>query len=660
MPFGTSDGNFFDSEFGYYANRMAPSAPQMSAGEFNSPKGTQVPSGQNFYVDRSKDVPLAASALSDKQGNMYGIAIDKDIPPNPEYEQFVYQHEASEFAHMKNLIAAGQDPVDAYHEAHDKIATPTETAAVRAYAVQNGHDPDEYLDQYKQHWRDGAKIAAEGPDYDRHPDAHTTKWGLDEAELGQSMPQPQGQADLTQGMRPSQNIEDDRSKPEFQKILDRFNYNWGIMKEDHFNPFAPRHAPSAQFASSTPVTSGNIEVPHYQTWPERALRSAIDAFTLPGDVYQGKVSDEDMIKRSANLAGTLAGGGLATAPEREAAAGIFGGALGAKTANKAGIWDRMLGRPSNEGISTKADAEALLDKGQTPTEVYKQTGWFRGPDGKMRFEISDKGARLKTENLEQSGDLGGEPWYRTPYSKLGPDLTEKKMTLGDILDHPQLYKHYPDLKDIELKSPGFNFGVQGWYSHLDNSMAIAGAKGPDMLSTILHEAQHAVQAREGFARGGNVAEFLPKDEQYKNLESVVKDSKEVEKQFWEKNIVPKFPDVSKYPIADWQFDKYIKGDRWLNADDKKVLDYIKENHPDYMRFKNLLNEGEASLERTGDEAYTKYKQLWGEAEARITQERQHLDEQMRREHDLTQTQTFRETYPEGRVPAEAVKSQYDR
>lgn len=35
-------------------------------------------------------------------------------------------------------------------------------------------------------------------------------------------------------------------------------------------------------------------------------------------------------------------------------------------------------------------------------------------------------------------------------------------------------------------------------------------EGPDQLSTLLHEVQHAVQHREGFARGGTAAMFNPK------------------------------------------------------------------------------------------------------------------------------------------------------
>src|SRR6185437_10329699 len=127
-----------------------------------------------------------ASAIVGSDGQMSGLAIYHRIPANPEFEQFLKQHEGAELWHMNNLVTAGMDPGEAYHEAHDKIATPIETAAVRAHAARTGQDPDEYLDRYKQFWRDAASIASEPSDRDRHPYAHTTLFGLDEHELGRS------------------------------------------------------------------------------------------------------------------------------------------------------------------------------------------------------------------------------------------------------------------------------------------------------------------------------------------------------------------------------------------------------------------------------------------------------------------------------------------
>lgn len=168
MTIGFSDGSQQDSWSDYFL------------GSYH--KDLASPTEQEPEIDRDHHVPLVASALMDKDGKMYGMAVDHRIKPNPEYDQFLMLHEASELPHMRNLVDAGMNPTEAYHEAHDKIATPTETAAVRAHAVRSGQDPDEYLDRYKEYWREAAKIASEPSDRQRHPDAHTTRYKLDEGE----------------------------------------------------------------------------------------------------------------------------------------------------------------------------------------------------------------------------------------------------------------------------------------------------------------------------------------------------------------------------------------------------------------------------------------------------------------------------------------------
>lgn len=168
----------------YTDSTMPVGAPEKPAGAFN--------------IERGYNVPLAASALTHDGESMYGVAVDHRIPSSHTFEtgdkdrpghtydpaQFVALHEGAELPHMANLITGGQSAQDAYHEAHDKIATPTETAAVRAYAVKNNLNPDHFMDDYKQFWRDGAAMASEPSDKPRHPDAHTTKYGLDESESG--------------------------------------------------------------------------------------------------------------------------------------------------------------------------------------------------------------------------------------------------------------------------------------------------------------------------------------------------------------------------------------------------------------------------------------------------------------------------------------------
>lgn len=135
-----------------------------------------------LYVDHDHNVPLGASALVHPEtGKMYGLAVDKNIPKNKEYFDHVALHEATELPLMQDYMTQGMGATEAYGEAH-KVATQVESQRVRAHAIQKGEDPDEYQEKYKQFWRDGVSAAQQDHTTDRHPDAHTTKYKLDEGE----------------------------------------------------------------------------------------------------------------------------------------------------------------------------------------------------------------------------------------------------------------------------------------------------------------------------------------------------------------------------------------------------------------------------------------------------------------------------------------------
>lgn len=148
-----------------------------------------------------------------------------------------------------------------------------------------------------------------------------------------------------------------------------------------------------------------------------------------------------------------------------APAGIMAG-VGAKTANKAAL----------------EQALKLDQKGITPAAIWRETGWGKGSDGMWRFEIDDSAAKF-------------EPSF------VNAPAQSMNGAVGDVLDHPALFKAYPDLPNA-----GF-----GFYPHASNPMyqpaadkvILPGGRGEQGLSNMLHELQHAVQKREGFASGGN-------------------------------------------------------------------------------------------------------------------------------------------------------------
>lgn len=215
-----------------------------------------------------------------------------------------------------------------------------------------------------------------------------------------------------------------------------------------------------------------------ETWPAKMAQSAWGAVTLPGDVYQGNVTSNDpsYYNRATDLAGLVMGGGYPMA--ENGAAGIFGGKL-AQTADRAAL----------------AKAEKMAAKGANRDDIWNSTGWFQGADQKWRFEIPDAPASMK-------------------------EFHPGAYDAAEVMSHPDLFKAYPDMKrlSVELHQPDSMAGASGLYTppeargHLglfDISETIAAQSTipSDVRSTLLHEMQHAVQNREGFANGGSPAPF---------------------------------------------------------------------------------------------------------------------------------------------------------
>jgi hypothetical protein len=141
-----------------------------------------------------------------------------------------------------------------------------------------------------------------------------------------------------------------------------------------------------------------------------------------------------------------------------------------------------------------------------------------GKDGLLRFEIDDSKAKIKNTTLTK---LESDHEYRTSideleyaikeYSKDFGDYVEKDWTtLEDVLDHPDLFDQYPELKEVAVvtdntyfKDPK-NIGVLGYFNQNEGIININPELSDDQLkSTLLHEVQHAVQKEENFQGGAN-------------------------------------------------------------------------------------------------------------------------------------------------------------
>jgi hypothetical protein len=171
MTIGFSDGTSYGSAVDFHLDKPIEQEDNSYHKELS--EGGE----QKLNIDREHHVPLLASAIMGDDGNMTGLAIDHRVRTTPDQDQLLHLHEATELPYMNDLIKGGMSPPDAYGEAH-KWATARETAASVAKWGPEGHEA------YKAAMRDNAAIASEPSDRERHPDAHTTRYALDEHELG--------------------------------------------------------------------------------------------------------------------------------------------------------------------------------------------------------------------------------------------------------------------------------------------------------------------------------------------------------------------------------------------------------------------------------------------------------------------------------------------
>ena len=114
---------------------------------------------------------------------------------------------------------------------------------------------------------------------------------------------------------------------------------------------------------------------------------------------------------------------------------------------------------------------------------FKSTGWYQGQEETKpwKWEIDDSAAKIHPTN--RSGEL------------------------GSILDHPELYKNYPSLAKMKVLGT-MDATDKEWGQFLPNSrggsIALNTHTDDEFLSTLLHEVQHGIQAKErGFSKGTN-------------------------------------------------------------------------------------------------------------------------------------------------------------
>lgn len=195
-------------------------------------------------------------------------------------------------------------------------------------------------------------------------------------------------------------------------------------------------------------------------------------FAMPDSVRSGVKGMVDLLRGTET--GKLTPDALASI--------TFGGlGVGATMAPRGviGIFGGPLAR--NADLSALQEAKHQLAGGKWPGEVWNATNWGKGVDGKWRFEINDQQAAYTKPKIRPEGN-----------------------SLPEVLDHPSLYEAYPDLRKVrvhwsDLSGPNHTGAALSNGDIVLNNILWADPRRARL--TLLHEVQHLVQNREGFANG---------------------------------------------------------------------------------------------------------------------------------------------------------------
>lgn len=250
---------------------------------------------------------------------------------------------------------------------------------------------------------------------------------------------------------------------------------------------------------------------------------------------------------------------MGNAPGINAPVGAFKAA--AKVVPEAAMFIGALAKTWDKASNAKA---VQMEKaGKDAREIWRETGNLKGPDGKWRQEISDDAAKLRDynytpqeafKNAMSNAVVGDGDHIAALSMRPYADKTKKQLvdeyarTGGEIVDavlagnkergmqlaadrsgldaifgamrqrdfgpasaylkHGELSQAYPDVYKLHTRitdeiSPSLGAYLQG-SPFMGEQMQLANKpRSSEGKSTMLHELQHAIQQREGFARGGS-------------------------------------------------------------------------------------------------------------------------------------------------------------
>lgn len=254
-------------------------------------------------------------------------------------------------------------------------------------------------------------------------------------------------------------------------------------------------------------------------------------------------------------------------------------------------WEKAKNSPK----SILEKAKDMETEWKTPDEIWRDTWWEKWKDWKWRFEIDDSKVKITQK-----------------------DIWEYK--LSEILNHKELFKNYPELKELKIKV--FS-DIDVWWDNavwyfdkVKKEIWISknNLNTEEWKSSILHEIQHFIQNKEWFVNGWNPSgiELYELRELHKDkLKSLMDNHRSLQR--------------IRYNIPDDELKDYMFLDdfKWSLNDYKKKLDIeIEQSGKKIADFEDHIDSKEWRIET--------YRRKWWEVEARNIEKRLKLSTEERK------------------------------
>lgn len=307
-------------------------------------------------------------------------------------------------------------------------------------------------------------------------------------------------------------------------------------------------------------------------------------------------------------------------------------------------------------------AREMEESGKDAKAIKLATGWERGADGKWRYEVEDFDVDMEglarrnslyknlswgkeldslSDKLFDGIELTQEEFNR--FDELSEKADELRKSyeendiryLDDYVKDNELFKAYPELKQVRVEmynDPISNTGAT-WYSNQNlirvNESAL---EQEDFRSILAHEVQHAVQAIEGFSRGGNSStyrNYLDSLKEKRDAWSMIEEFDDKRRELGEE---ASQIDIYNALVNEYHSEGFEFGDGFIpsrNAFDNGfnlwVRGYDKEGYEDaYKEYQSLIEKFGLGV---GND---RYKNISGEVEARNVQARMDMTADERR------------------------------